>query len=54
MGYKGNSASEEMVKLSETVRNIYNNSIHEDKMAVSYATATKNPQFSFLSVFAVT
>jgi hypothetical protein len=27
MGYKGNSASEEMVKLSETVRNIYNNSV---------------------------
>jgi hypothetical protein len=31
----------EMSKLSETVRNIYNNTIHEDKMAVSYATATK-------------
>ena len=41
MGHKGNSASEEMAKLSETVRNIYNNSIHEDKMIVSYTTATK-------------
>ena len=41
MEHKGNSASEEMAKLSETVRNIYNNTIHEDKMAVSYATATK-------------
>lgn len=41
MEYKGNSASEEIEKLSETVKNIYNNSIHEDKMAVSYATATK-------------
>ena len=41
MEYKGNSASEEMAKLSETVKNIYNNSIHEDKMAVLYATATK-------------
>ena len=41
MEYKVNSASEEMAKVSETVKNIYNNNIHEDKMAVLYATATK-------------
>jgi hypothetical protein len=40
MEYKGNSASEEMAELSETIKNIYNNNIHEDKMAVSCATAT--------------
>jgi hypothetical protein len=27
MEYKGNSASEEMAELSETVKNIYNNNI---------------------------
>ena len=40
MEYKGNSASEEMTELSETVKNIHNNNIHEDKMVVSCATAT--------------
>lgn len=40
MEYKGNSASEEMTELSETIKNIYNNNIHEDNMTVSYATAT--------------
>jgi hypothetical protein len=30
-----------MAELSETIKNIYNNNIHEDKMAVSCATATK-------------
>lgn len=42
MKYKGNSASEEMAALSETIKQTYNNNIHEDKMAVSYAAATIN------------
>lgn len=41
MEYKGNSASEEMAELNETVKNIYNNNIHENKMAVACATATQ-------------
>lgn len=41
MEYKDYSAAEEeMAELSETIKNICNNYMHEDNMAVSYVTAT--------------